>query len=67
MVVPGGYIEVLDHEDVWAYLRQVRGHGGLIAGICAGVDLMEHAGILEGAESTHSIVSNRGSKRRQSG
>ena len=28
--------------------------GGLIAGICAGVDVLDHAGVLEGIVSTHS-------------
>lgn len=32
----------------------MQSHGGIIAGICAGVDVFDHAGILEGIESTHS-------------
>lgn len=54
MVVPGGNIKDIDNENVWKYLRQVKAHTGLIAGICAGVDVLDHAGILDGIESTHS-------------
>lgn len=54
MIVPGGNIKEIDHDTVWEYLRSVRTNKGLIAGICAGVDVLDHAGILEGIESTHS-------------
>lgn len=30
----------------------------MIAGICAGVDVLEHAGILDGIDSTHSTELN---------
>ena len=35
-------------------MRNVLERKGIIAGICAGVDVLEHAGILEGIDSTHS-------------
>lgn len=54
MIVPGGNIKEIDHDTVWKYLRSVRTNKGLIAGICAGVDVLDHAGILEGIESTYS-------------
>ena len=54
MVVPGGNIRAIDTPAVWAFLRQVHAGGGLIAGICAGVDVLEHAGLLDGIASTHS-------------
>lgn len=54
MVVPGGNIKDIDNENVWKYLRQVKAHTGLITGICAGVDVLDHAGILDGIKSTHS-------------
>ncbi len=54
MVVPGGNITEIDHSKVWEYLVNVQSNHGLIAGICAGVDVLEHAGILENIDSTHS-------------
>lgn len=54
MVVPGGNIKEIDNAQVWNFLKTVQSHGGIIAGICAGVDVLDHAGILEGIESTHS-------------
>lgn len=54
MVVPGGNIAEIDKPEVWEYLTRVQRHDGLIAGICAGVDVLDHAGVLEGIESTHS-------------
>ena len=54
MIVPGGDITEIDHSEVWEYLVDVHSNQGLIAGICAGVDVLDHAGILETIESTHS-------------
>lgn len=54
LIVPGGDITPIDKEDVWNYLRLVNQNHGLIAGICAGVDVLEHAGLLDGIDSTHS-------------
>ena len=54
MIVPGGDITEIDHSKVWEYLADVRSNQGLIAGICAGVDVLNHAGILETIESTYS-------------
>ena len=54
LVIPGGDIEKIDIPEVWKYLKSVKGLGGRIAAICAGVDVVEHAGLLEGIESTHS-------------
>ena len=54
MVIPGGDITKIDTREVWGYLKRVHNSGGRIAAICAGVDVVEHAGLLEGIESTHS-------------
>lgn len=54
LIVPGGDITPIDKEDVWNYLRLVNQNHGLIAGICAGVDVLEHAGLLDVIDSTHS-------------
>lgn len=54
LIIPGGDIEKIDNQTVWEYLKSVHDLGGRIAAICAGVDVVEHAGLLEGIESTHS-------------
>ena len=54
MVVPGGNIKEIDNALVYGYIRNVMKNKGIIAGICAGVDVLEHAGILEGIDSTNS-------------
>ena len=54
LIIPGGDIEKIDTPEVWKYLKSVHDLGGRIAAICAGVDVVEHAGLLEGIESTHS-------------
>jgi len=53
-IVPGGYISAVDYEGVHTYLQDLKGRGVIIGGICAGVDVLEHAGILEDVKSTHS-------------
>lgn len=54
-VIPGGDISAIDNEDIKEYLREMRERKVLIAGICAGVDVLEHAGILQNVRSTHSV------------
>ncbi len=54
MIVPGGNIKEIDNDTVWNSLRKIHTSNGLIAGICAGVDVLDHAGILDGIDSTHS-------------
>ena len=50
LVIPGGDIEKIDIPEVWKYLKSVKDLGGRIAAICAGVDVVEHAGLLEGGD-----------------
>lgn len=52
--IPGGNTSAIDTNDVWAYLQSLKSSGVLIAGICAGVDVLDHAGILSNLKSTHS-------------
>ena len=40
MVIPGGDIREIDQEIVYEYLRKVRDKKGILAGICAGVDVL---------------------------
>lgn len=53
-IVPGGNVSKINNEFLHACLQELRKRKALIAGICAGVDLLEDAGILNGIESTHS-------------
>lgn len=61
--VPGGDISAIDTDEVRAYLQELKSRQVLIGGICAGVDLLAHAGILDDLKSTRSsgldIVNDR--------
>ncbi|MGN0777195.1 MAG: DJ-1/PfpI family protein [Candidatus Ventricola sp.] len=54
LIVPGGKVSVINRPEIHDLLRTVRDQRGLIAGICAGVDVLDDAGILRGIRSTHS-------------
>lgn len=56
--VPGGNISLVNTEAVRDAISALRQQGALIAGICAGVDLLEDAGILKNIRSTHSEEEN---------
>lgn len=53
-ILPGGEISAINHREIWSLLRELNDKQVLIAGICAGVDVLDDAGILEGVRSTHS-------------
>ena len=53
-IVPGGNIKAIDNPIVWNCLKDVKSTGGILAAICAGVDVLDHAGILDRVVSTHS-------------
>ena len=52
-IVPGGAVSGIDTAEVKVLLRDLKQRGALIAGICAGVDVLDHAGILHDVKSTH--------------
>lgn len=52
--VPGGNVSEIDNEYVREYLRDLKERGVLINGICAGVDVLDNAGVLMDVKSTHS-------------
>lgn len=54
MIIPGGNIKEIDNKIVWEYIKQIHSDNTIIAGICAGVDVLDHAGVLDGIDSTHS-------------
>lgn len=53
-ILPGGKVSGINKTEVRRYLQECKEKKILIAGICAGVDVLDDAGILEGIQSTHS-------------
>lgn len=43
MIIPGGNIKEIDNKIVWEYIKQIHSDNALIAGICAGVDVLDHS------------------------
>ncbi len=52
IVVPGGDISVVDTSEVYKFLNNAYNNKAVIAGICAGVDLLENSGLLNNVNST---------------
>ncbi len=52
--IPGGIIDNIRSERLIHVIQELKEQDILIAAICAGVDLLEEAGILKGVLSTHS-------------
>lgn len=55
LMIPGGNIQGIDVEEVHTFIRSVVRNKQLVAGICNGVDELDHAGILADIDSTHSL------------
>lgn len=53
-IVPGGDISIINNKEVKDVLQELKKKNVLIAGICAGVDLLDDAGLLKDIKSTHS-------------
>lgn len=62
-IVPGGNTSCINKAEVRAILQELKTRNVLIAGICAGVDVLDASGILRDVKSTHStdadIVSDK--------
>lgn len=54
LIIPGGNIREIDIPFVWDYLKDIHDADKLIAAICAGVDVLDHSGVLKNLLSTHS-------------
>lgn len=54
-IIPGGDSSHICNEFTLQYLQDLKKKKVLIAAICAGVNLLENAGILNGIQSTHSM------------
>ncbi len=53
LIVPGGNIENIMGKMMFDIIRELNERKVLIAGICAGVEVLYEAGILEGVRSAH--------------
>lgn len=53
-IIPGGDISSINNVEIKNYLQELNSRNVLIAGICAGVDVLDDSGILRNVKSTHS-------------
>ncbi|MGN0315610.1 MAG: DJ-1/PfpI family protein [Fusicatenibacter sp.] len=53
--MPGGAVDGINKPEIWSFLGELKEKQVLIAGICAGVDVLDNAGILKNVRSTHSV------------
>ena len=51
-IIPGGDISNIDYDIVYNSLKILHSSGTLIAGICAGTNILEKAGLLKGIHSS---------------
>lgn len=54
VIVPGGNVSNIKNDKVYEFLREIKNREKIIAGICAGVDVLDEAGVLQEVKSTHS-------------
>lgn len=54
LIIPGGDISNIDHKNVLDKMKKLNDQKVVIAGICAGVDILDKAGILKEVSSVHS-------------
>ncbi len=52
IIIPGGYVNEISNENVYRFIKNSNDSGTLICAICAGVDVLEKSGVLEGIDST---------------
>lgn len=54
LTITGGDISAINNKDVHDFIKILVDKGAIISAICAGVDLLDDSGILNGIKSTHS-------------
>ena len=54
LIIPGGDIKTICNEEVYELIRDLVKKEIIVAAICAGVDVLENAGVLKDTKSTHS-------------
>ncbi len=52
LIIPGGDIKLIDVSEVYRFINEAVENGAILAAICAGVDLLDSAGVLSGIKST---------------
>ncbi len=52
-IIPGGDISLIDQEETRRCLCDLKSRDVLIGGICAGVDMLERAGLLNGIKTIY--------------
>ena len=54
LIIPGGDIKTICNEEVYELIRDLVKKEIIVAAICAGVNVLENAGVLKDTKSTHS-------------
>lgn len=54
LIIPGGDIKTICNEEVYKLIRDLVKKEIIVAAICAGVNVLENAGVLKDTKSTHS-------------
>lgn len=54
LTIPGGKISTINNNEVHEFIKLLVDKGVIISAICAGVDVLDHAGVLKNIKSTHS-------------
>ena len=55
IIIPGGDITNITNDTVHQFLHSIKEKNKVVAGICAGVDVLDKVGVLQDVKSTHSI------------
>ena len=54
LIIPGGDIKTICNEEIYELIRDLVKKEIIVAAICAGVNVLENAGVLKDTKSTHS-------------
>lgn len=54
LVIPGGKIAAINTAEVHSLIQKMKKKDAVLAAICAGVDVLDEAGVLREIKSTHS-------------
>lgn len=54
MTIPGGDISTINNIQIHEFVKSLVEKGAIISAICAGVDVLDDAGVLKNIKSTHS-------------
>lgn len=54
LVIPGGDISPINNKEVYDFVNAAVDKDAIVCAICAGVDVLDNAGVLKEVKSTHS-------------